>query len=155
MGEEERDPIEALGGTALRVYLYLLLRGRPVGVRELQRRMGFASPSTARHHLERLAALGLVERTRDGYLARPPRRGLLRLFLAARGRLVPVSAAAAGFTLAALAAYLLSPGAHDPAAAAALAASAAAQLAATLQAAKAARELEEALGLRGAGEPGQ
>jgi DNA-binding transcriptional ArsR family regulator len=152
MGEEGRDPLEALGGTALRVYLYLLLARRPVGVRELQRRMGFSSPSTARHHLERLTALGLAVKTPEGYRAVPPRRGLLRLFVATRGRLVPVSLAAAAFTAAATAAYLLLPGCRDPAAVAALLASSAAQLLAARQALRAARELEELITGRGEGE---
>ncbi|MEB3755371.1 MAG: hypothetical protein GSR79_00700, partial [Desulfurococcales archaeon] len=56
------DPLLATGGTSLRVYLYLLQVNRPIGIRELQRSMGFKSPTTARHHLERLVDLGLVEK---------------------------------------------------------------------------------------------
>lgn len=142
MGEEEPDPLEALSGTGLRVYLYLLLENRPLGVRELQRRMGFSSPSTARHHLERLASMGLVEKTREGYRAKPPRRGLLRIFIVTRGRLVPVSLASTVFTAVATLVYALLPG-RDPAAVAALAAATLLQVAALRSSLEAARELEE------------
>ncbi len=143
MGKEEpRDPLEELSGTALRAYLALLLHG-PMGVRELARHLGLQSPSTARHHLERLERLGYAERTRDGrYAARPPARGLLRLFILLRGRLVPLTAASAAFTLAAAAAYTLLPG-RDPAAVAALWLSALLQLLAARSHLQAARELEE------------
>jgi len=142
MGEEEpRDPLEELSGTALRAYLALLLHG-PMGVRELARHLGLQSPSTARHHLERLERLGYVERTGKGlYAARPPRRGLLKLFILLRGRLIPLAAASTAFTLAAAAAYTLLPG-RDPAAVAALWCSALLQLAAAASHIRAARELE-------------
>ncbi len=147
MGEEGEavDPLEKLGGTALRVYLHLLLAGRPLGVREVQRRLGFASPSTARHHLERLVQLGLAVKTRDGYRAKPPTRGPLALYVAVRGRLLPLSTAALAATLAATGAYLLLPGDPDPPALAALTASTLAQLAATLHARRLARQLEESI----------
>ncbi len=103
-----------LGGTALRVYLYLLRRGRPVTPRELQEALGFRSVSTAYHHLERLERLGLVERRGEGYAARRP-RGLLGLYVAVRGRLVPLSVVAAGASTGATVGYVLAG--RDPLAA--------------------------------------
>ena len=108
--EEEQgksDPLVALSGTALRVYLYMLKRGEPVTPREIQKAMGFRSISTAYHHLERLASMGLVEKRGEGYVARRP-RGLLGLYLRLHGRLIPrllvaaaaVTGAAVGYTLA-------------------------------------------------------
>ncbi len=108
--EEEReknDPLVALSGTALRVYLYMLRSGGPVTPRELQKAMGFRSISTAYHHLERLASMGLVEKRGEGYVARRP-RGLLGLYLRLHGRLIPrllvtaaaVTGTAVGYTLA-------------------------------------------------------
>ncbi len=140
--EEEplRDPLEELSGTALRVYLLLLLEGRPMGVREVQRRLGLRSPSTARHHLERLRGLGLVEYTGEGYVARPPRTGLLASFTIVKGRLLPLPLAAAAFTAAAAVAYALLPG-RDPAAVAVLLASAAVQTLAAWRLLGAARRL--------------
>ena len=109
---EGGDPIAVLGGTALRVYLYLLAAGRPVGVRELQRALGFKSPSTARHHLERLASLGLAVRGPRGYVAVKP-SGLLGEFIALSGRILPRSLFLAGLLLGGSIAYTLLP-ARDP-----------------------------------------
>ena len=87
--EGGKDPLRELGGTALQVYLYMLLRGDRVGIREVQRALGFRSPSTARHHLERLVALGLAVKTRDGYIAVRPREGLLTLYTFYSGKAIP------------------------------------------------------------------
>ncbi len=66
----------------------MLRRGGPVTPRELQRALGFRSVSTAYHHLERLASMGLVEKRGEGYVARRP-GGLLGLYIRLYGRLVP------------------------------------------------------------------
>ncbi len=107
MGEDGRDPLVELSGTALRVYLYLYRLNKPVSPRELQRAMGFRSVSTAYHHLERLAQLGLVEKKGEGYVAKKP-RGLLGIYVRIGGRLLPrafiysgvATGAALGYTLA-------------------------------------------------------
>ncbi|MCE4601281.1 MAG: LexA family transcriptional regulator [Desulfurococcales archaeon] len=112
--DEERDPVAVLGGTALRVYMYLLSRDDFVGVRDLQRALGFKSPSTARHHLERLAELGLLKKSSTGYKALPP-KGILREIIVIKGRLLPRSIFVTGFLIAATIAYVLLPG-RDPAA---------------------------------------
>ncbi len=120
-GEEApRDPVAELAGSSLQVYLYLLEKGAPAGVREVQRALGFRSPSTARHHLERLVELGLARRVSGGYVAVRP-SGFLGEYVVLRGRLVPRAAFAAGFTAAATAVYALLPG-SDPVAVAVLAA---------------------------------
>jgi len=103
-----RDAVVLLGGTALRVYLYLLRAGRPVGVRELQRALGFRSPSTAKHHLDRLASLGLVEKRGDGYVARRGGRGeVLSIFISFAGSLLPRMIPAAVFATAGLVSYVV------------------------------------------------
>ncbi|MEB3756558.1 MAG: LexA family transcriptional regulator [Desulfurococcales archaeon] len=84
------DPLLATGGTSLRVYLYLLQANRPMGIRELQRSMGFKSPTTARHHLERLVELGLVERKLNGYIALKP-KGILGELFVHTGKVFPRS----------------------------------------------------------------
>ncbi|MCE4605709.1 MAG: hypothetical protein F7B59_00025 [Desulfurococcales archaeon] len=84
------DPLLATGGTSLRVYLYLLQANRSMGIRELQRSMGFKSPTTARHHLERLVELGLVDRRPDGYIALKP-KGILGDLFVHTGRVFPRS----------------------------------------------------------------
>lgn len=55
-----------LRGRTLEVYIYLLRRNEPVGVREVQRQLRFSSPSVAFHHLEKLKSLGVVEKDESG-----------------------------------------------------------------------------------------
>jgi predicted DNA-binding transcriptional regulator len=52
----------SLRGKAWKVYWFLLKKGNPVGVREVQRALHFSSPSIAFHHLEQLRVVGLVEK---------------------------------------------------------------------------------------------
>ncbi len=108
------DPILLLGGTGLRVYMFLLQSSRPVGVRELQRAFGFKSPSTARHHLERLVELGLAKKTPNGYEAVKP-KGILGIYVTVLGHLLPRTVSLAVFTVVATLIYALTPG-SDPAA---------------------------------------
>jgi len=72
-----------LKGKTLIVYWFMLKsRGSPVGVREIQRSLGFSSPSVAAHHLEKLLSFGLVEKTERGeyVLTRVVKVGVLRFF---------------------------------------------------------------------------
>lgn len=80
---ELRERVEfALRGKTLKVYLYILGKGEPVGIREVQRALGFSSPSIAVHHLEKLRELGVVERDQYGrfVLARKVDVDVLRAF---------------------------------------------------------------------------
>jgi len=105
----DADPVQVLSGTALRVYLYMLRR-RVVGVREVQRALGLKSPSTAKHHLDRLVSLGLAVKTSEGYAACRPRTGLLSLYIVASGRLIPrLIGVAAALTVLSLATIPYSP----------------------------------------------
>jgi hypothetical protein len=55
-----REDVESrLKGNTLRVYVYVLKKGR-VGVREVQRSLGFSNPSLAQYHLNKLKEFGLV-----------------------------------------------------------------------------------------------
>jgi len=79
MGEIESK----LKGNTLIVYWHLLRSpGSSVGVREIQRKLGFSSPSVAYHHLEKLCSLGLVKKSITGEysLAEEVKVGVLRLF---------------------------------------------------------------------------
>jgi len=63
-----------------RVYL-LMLRIRRAPVREVARKLGFTSPWLAKHHLDKLAAYGLVVTNASGeYEVVPKRFGVLKLF---------------------------------------------------------------------------
>jgi DNA-binding transcriptional ArsR family regulator len=89
-----KDPLTKLGGNSLRVYIVLLEKSRknPVGVRELQRYLGFKSPSSAKHHLDRLVELGLAKKTSSGeYVGVYPRKGLFSIIFVFTGKLLPLS----------------------------------------------------------------
>jgi DNA-binding transcriptional ArsR family regulator len=88
---ERGDEFYKLRGKTLQVYIYLLRAGRPVGVRELQRALGFSSPSVAHHHLEKLREMGLVSRDEGNrYLVQEKVDiGILKMFVLVRGRLIP------------------------------------------------------------------
>src|SRR3989337_2955496 len=64
--EGEADLEYALRGKAWKVYWFLLKKGNPVSVREVQRSLHCSSPSVANHHLEQLRELGLVEKQEIG-----------------------------------------------------------------------------------------
>ena len=83
--------IYKLRGKTLQVYLYLLRRGEAIGVRELQRILGFSSPSVAHHHLEKLKDMGLVSRDDRGRyrVVEKVDIGVLKMFVMIGGRLIP------------------------------------------------------------------
>jgi len=107
--DQSGDPLTLLGGTSLRVYLLLLTSGRSLGVREVQRALGFRSPSTARHHLERLVELGLAKPDGWGYRALEP-SGILSQYVFIHGRFLPKAAFLTGFLLASTLLYAIMPG---------------------------------------------
>lgn len=81
-----------LKGKTLLVYWYLLRSSRSlVGVREIQRVLGFSSPSVAAHHLDKLLSLGLVDKKLTGeyFLKQEVKVGLLRFFTRLGRFLVP------------------------------------------------------------------
>ncbi len=81
-----------LKGKTLLVYWYLLRSpSSRVGVREIQRSLGFSSPSVAAHHLDKLLSLGLVEKSMTGeyFLVQEVKVGLLRFFTRLGRFLVP------------------------------------------------------------------
>ncbi len=81
-----------LKGNTLLVYWYMLGSSDPkVGVREVQRSLGFSSPSVAAHHLNKLLDLGLVDKTRTGeyFLVEEVDVGILRFFTRLGRFLVP------------------------------------------------------------------
>ena len=84
-----RDPLLALSGSSLQVYLILLSSKRPLGIREVQRRAGFKSPNSARHHLDKLIEQGFAYRVDDGYVAIKPRGSLISSFIIIRNVMFP------------------------------------------------------------------
>jgi len=77
---------DVLRGKTLRVYRYLLKKGKPVGVREVQRALKFSSPRLAFYHLNKLEETGFLKKTVDGYVVE---RVFLQQSVRLRGLLVP------------------------------------------------------------------
>lgn len=80
--DEEKIASE-LKGNSLRVYWALLNSSDgTMGVRELQRQLGFSSPALAAYHLNKLVEIRLVARERGDYrLVREVRVGVLKQFV--------------------------------------------------------------------------
>jgi len=72
-----------LKGNTLRVYWALLnSKDGVIGVRELQRQLGFSSPALAAYHLNKLEELELVAKERGDYrLVREVKVGVLKQFI--------------------------------------------------------------------------
>jgi hypothetical protein len=89
--EEDRDLVnKLLKGRTMSVYA-LLLSNEGMGVREIQRALGFSSPSLALHHLTKLSELDLVTKDADGVysVTRTVRVGSLSLFIKFGSHLLP------------------------------------------------------------------
>jgi predicted DNA-binding transcriptional regulator len=81
-----------LKGKTIVVYWYLLQQPtQTVGVRQVQRALGFSSPSIAVHHLGKLEDLGLVRKkvTGEYVLEEEVKVGILRFFTRMGRFLVP------------------------------------------------------------------
>lgn len=99
------------------VYLYLLKNKTPSGVREVQRRLGFSSPSVAFHHLEKLVELGIVSKNESGeyQVAKQVDSGILHAFLNVAGFTLPrLSFYAVFFSSISIAYLFLHLGVLDP-----------------------------------------
>jgi repressor of nif and glnA expression len=57
---------EELEGNTLAVYTYVAKEGKPVGTRDVTRGANLSSPSVAHRHLQKLEALGLLEKNEYG-----------------------------------------------------------------------------------------
>ena len=80
-----------LKGKTLLVYMHILKGGHEtVGVREVQRALGFSSPSVAAYHLQKLLDLGLIENAYGDYrLIKEVHVGVLRSFVSLGGVMLP------------------------------------------------------------------
>jgi DNA-binding transcriptional ArsR family regulator len=82
----ELDDEDLLKGLTLKVYRLALKKGKPVGVREVQRSLKLSSPTLAAYHLEKLENGGLLKKNADGYIVN---RVYLRNLLRLRTMLIP------------------------------------------------------------------
>jgi len=80
-----------LKGKTLLVYMHILKNpGDAVGVREVQRELGFSSPSVSSYHLNKLQDLGLVENVYGDYqLVKDVKVGVLKQFIMLGGVMLP------------------------------------------------------------------
>ncbi|MCS7097802.1 MAG: hypothetical protein NZ922_02355 [Candidatus Methanomethyliaceae archaeon] len=88
----DKDIEGQLRGKTLKVYRYLLERAdEKVGVREIQRKLNFSSPSLAAYHLEKLVSLGLVGKTNGGeyFLVQNVKVGVMKFFVKFGRFLIP------------------------------------------------------------------
>lgn len=98
-----------LKGKTLLVYMYMLKNpAEAVGVREIQRSLGFSSPSVSSYHLTKLQDLGLVENVYGDYrIAKEVKVGVLRQFITLGGVMLPRFLFYAVLVTTMLATYLL------------------------------------------------
>lgn len=91
MASDEEIIESELKGKTLLVYMHMLKRpNNPVGVREVQRELGFSSPSVSSYHLNKLLDLGLIENVYGDYkLVRDIKVGVLRQFITLGGLMLP------------------------------------------------------------------
>jgi hypothetical protein len=91
LGQDDAVIESELKGKTLLVYLHILKsRQESVGVREVQRSLGFSSPSVAAYHLGKLKDLGLIENLYGDYkIVREVKVGVLRSFVTLGGVMLP------------------------------------------------------------------
>lgn len=115
MTEQTEDIISALSGTALRVFVYALKKGKDIGVRETHRDLGLKTASHAQYHLQRLEQLGLLGRTKNNKYfleeeyesLRSLKIGILTEIYVFKGWLIPSLGLASGFVAMSLVVTLL------------------------------------------------
>lgn len=89
--DPDSDTVDKLlKGRTMSVYALLVSRGK-MGVRDVQRELGFSSPSLALHHLAKLVELDLVKKDVHGnyVVSKTVRVGSLSLFIKFGSRLLP------------------------------------------------------------------
>ncbi|MEM2761084.1 MAG: hypothetical protein QXU32_08410 [Nitrososphaerales archaeon] len=108
MSENDAGKVEReLKGKTLQVYIYLLKKKEPAGVREVQRDLNFSSPSVANYHLEKLMGLNLANQDEYGryYLSQKAQVSVLESFVNVGGRTIPRMSFFAAFFTTLLLAY--------------------------------------------------
>lgn len=99
---------EQLKGKTLQVYMYMIRKKDPVGVREVQRDLAFSSPSVANYHIEKLIALALISQDEYGryFVVQKVQVGVLQAFVNIGGLAVPRLSFFAAFFTTMLMAYI-------------------------------------------------
>ncbi len=100
---------DQLKGKTLQVYMYMIKKKEPVGVREVQRDLGFSSPSVANYHIDKLAEMALIGQDEFGryHVVQKVQIGVLQAFVNIGGLTVPRLSFFAAFFTTMLIAYVL------------------------------------------------
>jgi hypothetical protein len=69
MPAEDSGDENVLKGTTLRVYRFIFKEGKPVRTYEIQRGLGFSTPSLVQYHVAKLLRSGLIKEAENGYVA--------------------------------------------------------------------------------------
>ncbi|MBY9000259.1 MAG: hypothetical protein KGD64_05040 [Candidatus Heimdallarchaeota archaeon] len=99
------DIISSLTGTALRVFVYAVKKGKDIGVRETQRDLGLKTASHAQYHLQRLEQISLLDRNDNNKYSLPKeyeslrslKIGILTEIYVFKGWIIPSLGIFAGF----------------------------------------------------------
>jgi len=81
-----RNDKNVLWGKTLQVYRFIIRCNEPARIREIQRSLGFSSPSLVLYHIEKLKEAGLIKEEGLGYVAD---KVLLRNLVRFRSTLIP------------------------------------------------------------------
>jgi len=92
-------PEDILEGTTRRVFRYVYRQHGPVGIHDIQRGLGFSSPSLAHYHVSKLLKAGLLKEEGEGYTVN---KTVFENMIRLRKTTFPLQAAYATFFLAAL-----------------------------------------------------
>lgn len=65
--DEDKSEDDVLKGTTLKAYKFVFKSSKAVRPYEVQRGLGFSSPSVAQYHLAKLLSAGLVQESEAGY----------------------------------------------------------------------------------------
>ena len=77
-------------GNTLRIYIYMLRKGKPVGVREISRALGLRNPSLVHYHLNKLMSAGYVKQQEGKYVInKAVRIGIIRHAIIFQGIILP------------------------------------------------------------------
>lgn len=100
---------DQLKGKTLQVYMYMVKKKEPTGVREVQRDLGFSSPSVANYHIDKLVELALVKQDEFGryFVVQKVQVGVLQAFVNIGGLTVPRLSFFAAFFSTMLIAYIV------------------------------------------------
>ena len=95
----QSKPEDILEGTTRRVFRYVYRQHDPVGIHDIQRGLGFSSPSLAHYHVSKLLKAGLLKEEGEGYTVN---KTVFENKIRLRKTTLPLQAAYATFFLAAM-----------------------------------------------------